>query len=136
MYADYYSSTVNICENDNFDCTKQTYNKYTVVIEAPNYNLKLGAYKILTAKVYDAENNDVTNMFKDSKCIWDFKIDEANLIRKKLVVVDENYSLKEDNKFKCKFKFDGDEQYLSHKITASCQIDNLTANVSLDVLNL
>ena len=136
MYADYYSSTVNICENDNFDCTKQTYNKYTVVIEAPNYNLKLGAYKILTAKVYDAENNDVTNMFKDSKCIWDFKLDEANLIRKKLVIVDENYSLKEDNKFKCKFKFDGDEQYLSHKITASCQIENLTANVSLDVLNL
>ena len=145
MYSNYYSPMHNGCDekchidpcvSDNFDCTEQSFNKHTVIIEAQNYNVKLGYSKVLTAKIYDAENNDVTDMYKDSECAWNFKLEDMNLNRKKLIVVDEDYSLKEDNKFKCKFRFDGDEQYLGHNITVVCKIDDMIAEVLLDVVSL
>ena len=91
---------------------------------------------ILTAKIFDAENNDITDVFKDSKCIWDFKLDNTILNKKKLIVVDKDYSLKEGNKFKCKFKFEGDEQYLGHNIIVICQIEDMFSETSLDVIAL
>lgn len=132
MYADYWSSNVPPQKGKEDVIHKE----HKLIIEAPNYNLKLGYTKILTAKIYDANNNDITDMYKDSECIWNFKLENVDLNRKKLIVIDEDYKLKEGNKFKCKFKFDGDEQYLQHNITVTCQIDDLIANVKLDVTTL
>ena len=75
-------------------------------------------------------------MFKDSKCIWDFKLEDTNLVRKKLIIIDEEYRLKDGNEFKCKFMFDGDEQYLQHNIIATCQIEDMYASIELDVVAL
>lgn len=132
MYPDYWSSNV-LPEKDEKDTL---YKKYRLSIEAPNYNIKLGNTKVLTAKIYDAENNDITDVYKNSECLWDFKMEDVNLNRKKLIIIDKAYSLKEGNKFKCKFKFDGDEQYLRYNITVTCQIDDLVADVRLDVITL
>ena len=132
MYADYYSSIVVPKEEDENVLHKQ----YRLVVEALNYNVKLGYTKVLTAKIYDGQNNEITNVFKDSECIWNFKLENENLERKRLIVIDEEYSLKEENKFKCKFKFDGDEKYLGQNITATCQIDNMTTEVLLEIITL
>lgn len=132
MYPDYYSSAV-FPERNEEDVLHK---KCKLVIEAPNYHIKLGNSKILTAKIYDATGRDVTSVFKDSECIWNFKLDDMEINRKKLIVIDNDYSLKEGNEFKCKFMFDGDEQYLDHKIAATCQIDELTTEVLLDVITL
>ena len=136
LYPDYFESDVYPCRNDNFDCTDLKYDKYTLIIEAPNDKVKIGYSKVLIAKIYDAENNDVTSFFKNSECIWDFKLEETNLVRKKLIVIDEDYSLKDGNKFKCKFMFDGDEQYIERNITVTCQIEDMHANIELDVVAL
>lgn len=137
MYPDYYASdVVQPCINDNFDCTELKHNDYTLIIEAPNDKIKLGYSKVLTAKIYDAENNNVTDMFKDSECVWNFKLENTDIVRKKLIVIDEDYSLKDGNKFKCKFMFDGDEKYLQNNITATCQIDDMFADILLDVIAL
>lgn len=132
MYPDYWSSTVLPEQKEENILHK----KYKLTIEAPNYNIKLGCAKVLTAKIYDADNNDITDMYKDSECIWDFKLENTDLVRKKLIVIDKDYSLKENNKFKCKFKFDGDEQYIQHNIIVTCQIDDMITDVSLDVTTL
>lgn len=132
MYADYYASDSLPQHND--EHIQQ--NKYHIVIESPNYHIKLGVFKILNAKIYDSENVDITHTFVNSKCIWDFKLDNANLNRSKLLAIDEDYSVQKGNEFKCKFKFDGDEQYLEHNIAVSCKIDNLFAEVILDVIAL
>ena len=132
MYPDYYSSAV-FPERNEEDVLHK---KCKLVIEAPNYHIKLGNSKILTAKIYDATGRDVTSVFKDSECIWNFKLDDMEINRKKLIVIDNDYSLKEGNEFKCKFMFDGDEQYLEHKIVVTCQIDELTTEVLLDVITL
>ena len=136
MYPDLFESDVSTCTNDNFDCVDLKYSQYTLIIDAPNNKIKLGYSKVLTAKIYDAENNDVTEMFKGSECIWNFKLENMNLVRKKLIVIDEDYNLKDNNKFKCKFMFDGDEQYLQSNITATCQIEDMFADISLDVVTL
>ena len=136
MYPDYYDSDVKSCINDNFDCKSLNYNKYTIVIESVNNKVKLGMSKVLTAKIYDADNNDVSDMFKNSQCVWDFKLDDITLNRKELFIIDNNYSLKKENKFKCKFMFDGDEKYLEHNITVMCQIEDMLANIQLDIVAL
>ena len=131
MYADYYSSDVVPCGNDDTpDC-----DKHIITIETVNDNIKLGSSKVLTAKIYDNEGNDITEMYKDSECIWSF---EVSLVRtlNNLIFVDEDYSKKEENKFKCKFKFNGDEQYLGHNIKVICKIDNLASDVLLDIVHL
>jgi hypothetical protein len=132
MYADYYSSDV--LPHDEKDSVK---NKgYAISIESANYNVKLGTSKVLTAKVYDAENNDVTSLYYDSEFIWDFEINQTKTIQENLIIIDKDYSLKEGNKFKCKFKFNGDEQYLNHNIKVICKIEDMSSDVLLDIIAL
>lgn len=132
MYPDYWDSNVLPKQDEeNLECKG-----YRLSIEAPNYEIKLGNSKVLTAKIYDAEDVDITDMFKGSECIWTFKMDDKNLSSEDLIVVDESYGLKEGNEFKSKFKFNGDEQYLRNNIIVTCQIDDLSANVTLDIVAL
>ena len=136
MYADFYDSSVepNNVEPNNLE-QKQSLNG-NISIEAPNYNIKLGASKILTVKIYDEEKNDISEMYKDSKCIWDFGLEDAVFDKRKLIIIDEDYSLKEGNEFKCKFKFLGDEKYLENNIVVTCKIENMFTKVLLDVIAL
>lgn len=137
MYADYYSSDIEPCNNDEeLDCDNLNYDKCTMVIEAVNDNVKLGTSKVLIAKIYDAENNDVTNDYSISECTWHFELEQSEIMQEELIIVDDTYSLIDGNKFKCKFKFNGDEQYLGKNINVTCQIENMSANISLDIVTL
>lgn len=126
MYADYYSSAV--LPNDN--------KRGFIVIESQNYNIRLGSSKILSIKMYDSSNNDITDMYKGSKCNWKFELIQTKMIQEDLITIDEDYSKKNGNEFKCKFKFNGDEQYLGYNIKVSCTIDDMTADVLLDIVPL
>ena len=132
MYADYYASDVLPVEPDEKDI---------LVVESANSNVRLGASKVLTAKVYDSEKNDITEMYKNSECIWTFKLVQVKT-KNDLIIIEKTWleEYEENNKqkyrFKCKFKFNGDEQYLGHNIEANCTIDNLSENVSLDIVPL
>lgn len=148
MYANYYTSNtkegnVPAEANDNFDCEKIDYEKYTLIIEAANSKVKLGAAKVLYAKIYDGLNNDVTHLYKNSECVWnlqgvDFLEEENELITNKEFKLDEYY---DDNgnlkyRFKCKFKFIGDEYYLEDNINVTCQIEDLTSDILLEIIAL
>ena len=132
MYADYYSSRVlplDKEDNSNSD-------EYNIAIEAANYNVKLGTSKVLSAKIYDADNNDVTNMYSGSECVWNFELEKVIEEQENLIIVDKDYSLKDGNDFKCKFKFNGDEKYIGHNINVTCKINDVTTNVLLDIIAL
>ena len=58
------------------------------------------------------------------------------MVQENLIEIDEKYNSKDGNKFKCKFKFNGDEQYLGYNIKVSCTIDDMTSNVLLDIVPL
>ena len=132
MYANYYSSDVLPEESkESFN-----YDKYTMIIEAANYNVKLGNAKVLTAKIYDAEKNDITSMYSNHECIWDIGLEKTDTAQEQLIDIDKDYSLKDGNKFKCKFVFNGEEQYLGSNINVTCKIDNMSAKVLLDIVAL
>ena len=132
MYANYYSSDA-VPHNKEVDLE---YKKHTMVIEAPSYNVKLGTSKVLTAKIYDAENKDVTDEYSGSECIWNFELESEVESQEELIIVDNDYKLKEGNEFKCKFKFNGDEQYINQNINITCTIGDISTNISLDIVTL
>lgn len=143
MYANYYASAVKPDYNDNFDNDKITYEKYTLIIESVNDKVKLGSTKVLYAKIYDGQNNDVTELYKNDECIWslqgvDFLDDENELITNREFTLDEYFDVNNNLKyrFKCKFKFTGDEYYLEDRIHATCHVDDLSANIYLDIIAL
>lgn len=126
MYADYYSSTI----------LPESNQKGTMAIESSNFNIRLGSSKVLTVKIYDFENNDITDMYRGSNFAWSFELMQTKILQEELIVIDEEYSKKEGNEFKCKFKFNGDEQYLGCNIKAICQVDDMIADVLLDIVPL
>lgn len=127
MYADLFAADTKVKEIKNIIHNKG----YRIAIEAPNYNIKLGSSKVLSAKVYDAENNDVTNEYTGAKCVW-----VLNGVSEELIVVDDTYSLKEGNEFKYKFKFNGDESHVNNNIYVTCGMENMSAKVALDIVAL
>lgn len=125
MYADYYSSDV---EPD----VQRKEKSYNLIIEAANYNVKIGTSKVLSVKIYDLNNIDITDSYQNAKCIWNFKMESDE----DLIIIDDNYSLKPGNEFKCKFKFNGDEKYINKYIYVTCQLDEMIANAQLDIVAL
>lgn len=138
MYPDYYVSSVGAEVNDNFDCNKAEYEKYILIIESANDKVKLGTAKVLTAKVYDGANNDVTDLYKKCDCNWNFGGVDENLITDKKFWLDEYRDENEDIKyrFKCKFKFIGDEFSLNERINVTCELEDLSSNILLDIVAL
>lgn len=138
MYADYYTSNVEADANDNFNCRSESYNKYTLAIESVNDKIKIGATKVLLAKVYDGENHDITELYKDAKCDWNFNGIEPALIDNAQSWLDEYY---DDNgalkyRFKCKFKFIGNEHYLNTNVNVVCRVEDLSSDITLDIVAL
>lgn len=138
MYANGLISTVCPERNDNFDCNKIDYEKYTLIVEAVNDKVKLGTSKVLFAKVYDGNNEDVTESFIDFEYKWNFNYKNEELITDKQHSIDkyrdENGKLR--YRFKCKFKFIGDELCLNDNINVTCDIEDLSSNILLDIVAL
>jgi uncharacterized protein YpmS len=143
MYADYYSSDIVTHDDVTEKSEAMNISGYTIRIEAQNYNVRLGTSKVLYAKIYDAEDNDITEMYVDSEYNWNFDIVQTKSLQEQLITNIESYlETYEDDygnlkyRFKCKFKFIGDERYIDYNILATCKIENLSSDVSLDIIAL
>lgn len=128
MYADYYSSTV-IPEEENV----QEGSTNTLFIEAVSYNVRIGGSKVVYAKILDINGNDVTNTYDGSQLEWSFKIKDDEFAEDNLIEIDEAYRYKDGNQYKCKFKFNGDEDYIDKRITATVTINNISASADLNI---
>lgn len=156
-YADINKSDIPPCDNDSFDCNKLKYEQYTLILDAANDKIKIGTSKVLSAKIYDGNKVDITGECLDLECSWSFELWEKtqrwennqlkydwsvidkNPVRNGLIVIDETYMVKakENKEFKCKFKFNGDEQYLNcYAINVTCKIGSMSSNILLDIVTL
>lgn len=147
MYADYYSIMhykdnnnchIDINKGNNFDNKNLNNNKYALAIEAVNDKVKIGNSKVIFAKVYDSENNDITEEYINSECIWSFEGIDNELIVDRQYWLDEydEHNEKTKYRFKCKFKFAGDESYIGYNIKVKCKLEDLSSNISLNIITL
>lgn len=132
MYADYYSSTV-VPEEIQPEIETIT---DILSIEAKTYSVRInGGSKVVYAKILDNDGNNVTNNYDSSLLEWSFSFKDNEFAEDNLIVVDEAYSLKDGNQYKCKFKFKGDEAYLNERITVTLKINELSAIADLDIVS-
>lgn len=128
MYADYYSSAITPKEE-----IPQEETTDVLLIEAVSYNVRIRGSKVVYAKILDKDGNDVTNNYDGSQLEWSFKIKDDEFAEDSLIEIDETYRYKEGNQYKCKFKFNGDEDYVDKRIIAEVKIKNLSANAELSI---
>ena len=128
MYADYYASDIipeeNIPEEQNTDILS---------IEAKSYNVRIGGSRIVYAKFTDCNGNDVTNNYDALSLQWKFTLQDESLDSINLITKDDEYHNKDGNQYNCKFKFNGDENYIGKKIIATVTLNNLSASADLIV---
>ena len=130
MYADYYASSIApeeaIVEEQNTD---------VLSIEAKSYNVRVGGYRIVYAKITDGNGNDVTNNYDGLSLQWRFTLEDETLGSIGLITQDADYRYKDGNQYNCKFKFNGDEKYIEKyigkKIIATVTLNNLSASADL-----
>lgn len=133
MFSDYYSSDVLPEKTDEADLANINQTTYRLAVEAPNNLVKLGNSKVITARMYDANNKDVTEEFKNENCSWSIEMTNKKL-REVLFVIDKDYS--KENPFKFKFRFVGDEKYLGENVRVVCTLGKYTEEILLDIVTL
>lgn len=140
MYANYYSSTIvpeeQIIPNTEENEPDVEVNTDILSIEAKTYSVRInGGSKVVYAKILDKDGNDVTNNYDSSLFEWSFSFKDDEFVEDGLIVIDETYSFKDGNQYKCKFKFKGDEAYLNKRITVTLKVDELSASADLDIVS-
>lgn len=115
MYADYFDSkilpeeTSHLTEDAPYKSTK---------IEASSSNIKIGgSYKILTAKLYSENNEDVSDSYKDLTYTWTCSIDEIDFSNKVTWLSTPDFN-------KIKIKFPNDKSVLGKILKIKCILDN------------
>lgn len=132
MYADYYSSTI-IPEEVTPEIEATT---DVLSIEAKTYNVRInGGSKVVYAKILNQDGNDVTNNYSGEDLIWSFKLKDSDEDITSLILEDSTYNEANKDKYKCKFKFLGDEIYLNKIITVKLTINELSATADLDIVS-
>lgn len=134
MYADYYSSAVIPEEEVKEPIVDKTETPKDIIsIEAVSYNVRVGGSKVVYVTILDSNGNDVTNTYDGSQLEWSFEIKDSEFTEDGLIEIDETYRYKDGNQYKCKFKFNGDEDYINQRISAFVKIGNLAASADLNI---
>lgn len=134
MYADYYSSAVIPEEEVKEPIVDKTETPKDIIsIEAVSYNVRVGGSKVVYVTILDSNGNDVTNTYDGSQLEWSFEIKDSEFTEDGLIEIDETYRYKDGNQYKCKFKFNGDEDYINQRIKAFVKIGNLAASADLNI---
>ncbi len=131
MYADLLDDTTVATEKD--EVKGVDLHGYQLSIKAKNNLVKLNNVKILEAHITDGTDKDITSECDDMECKWEIKLDddESGISTAPLLSFDDDYM--SQNKFKCKFKFLGDEKYLSKNLIVTCIVGKLTSTIALDI---
>ena len=116
MYADYYSSST---EPTDPDIPSPTPSAIYGKITASTSTIKVGgSYKTLTLKLYDADDNEVTDNYSSATFVWDcyIKGDETEVSCNKAIWSDGGLFNQK------KIKFTDDRSYLDKILVVHCRI--------------
>lgn len=128
MFADYYDSSIEPTDPDTPSPTpSNTYGKIT----ASTSTIKVGgSYKTLTLKLYDADNNEVTDNYSSATFDWTcyIKGNETDDLSDKVTWL--NGSLFNQKKI----KFADDRSYLNKILVIKCVVDGIEVSEEFELI--
>lgn len=120
MYADYYDTNV--------EPTEETENtEITCTVTSSSDTIKVGgSYKTLTANLYDADGNDITEDYAESTFTWTCAVDDTDLTDYVTWYATDDYNI-------VKIKFPDDKEYLEQILTVTCTVDDYAGSIQLEI---
>ena len=119
MYADYYDSSIDpISSNisEHHLTPSKTYGRITAFTS----NIKVGgSYKTLSIKIYDSNDNEITDRYSDAIFNWSCYLDE----RDKTTDLSAKVTWRNGTTFnQKKIKFPNDRTYLGKNLNVKCEV--------------
>ncbi|MBQ4523329.1 MAG: hypothetical protein IJA10_10320 [Lachnospiraceae bacterium] len=130
MYADYYDS--NIEPSDQQTSVDVESNIYGKIIASTSTIKVGGSYKTMTLKLYDKDNNDITNDYLHASFDWECNIDGVDDLDLSNIIT----MIKGKEFNQRKIKFADDRRYLNKILNVKCTIIKDTDVINTDVINV
>lgn len=133
MYADYHINEVEPIDAEELIKPVEQ-NNDICVLSASNNILKVGgSYKLITAKIYNSQETDITNEYSDlAVTSWRFYIDEKDITDDGLIT-----TLSQLDKNKIKIRFVKDNSYLSKVLVVKCfATDTVVGQIEFELIAL
>ncbi len=129
MFADYYDSNIKPTNPSDTESSLSTiYGKIT----ASTSTIKVGgSYKTLTLKLYDANENEITDNYSDAEFDWTCSIKSGDEIT---VLTDKVTWLKGTSFNQKKIKFPDDRQYLNQLLDIYCSVNGIETTTQFELV--
>lgn len=118
MYADLYASNVSPSDpSDPLESSSTPFRTYGK-ISASTFTIKVGgSYKVLSAKIFDKSDLEITDNYSDAAFTWECFVDGENLTDSNKVVWLNGMQFNQK-----KLKFINDKNYLNKLLTVKCTV--------------
>lgn len=123
MYADYYDSddeSISPVE------TIESHSIYAQIVASTSTVKVGGSYKLLTLKVYDQDNNEITEQYSNSKVNWTCFVNGDDLTNKMTWLDGKQFNQK-------KIKFPDERTYLGKVLTIKCSVGSLKTSIDFNL---
>lgn len=123
MYADYYDS-----DNESISPveTIESHSIYAQIVASTSTVKVGGSYKLLTLKVYDQDNNEITEQYSNSKVNWTCFVNGDDLTNKMTWLDGKEFNQK-------KIKFPDERTYLGKVLTIKCSVGSLKTSIDFNL---
>ncbi len=122
MYADYFDSE--ILPEETMYLTQDTPFKYSKISATSAFIKVGGGYKLLTAKVFDDDNEDISDKYKNSTFEWSCSIDSEDMTNKVSWLSQPEFN-------RIRIKFPNDKKYLGKILDIICKISGTEKQITI-----
>lgn len=123
MYADYYDS-----DDESISPVEitESHSIYAQIVASTSTVKVGGSYKLLTLKVYDQDNNEITEQYSNSKVNWTCFVNGDDLTNKMTWLDGKQFNQK-------KIKFPDERTYLGKVLTIKCSVGSLKTSIDFNL---
>lgn len=127
MWADYWDYKTQPDNHEKSDDITLPPSNIICKLSASTPELKIGGtYKLITAKIYDNSNEDITDSYSSIEPVWACSIDGEDFTDKVTWLKYKDYQMK--------LKFPNDKKYLTKILTVRCTVtDKIVGEVQLEL---
>lgn len=127
MWADYWDYKTQPDNHEKSEDITLPPSNIVCKLSASTPELKIGGtYKLITAKIYDNSNEDITDNYSSIEPVWTCSIDGEDFTNKVTWLKYKDYQMK--------LKFPNDKKYLTKILTVRCTVtDKIVGEIQLEL---